>query len=92
MKTIYLKEQSETLLPSVATIGFFDGVHLGHCHIINKVVAMAREAGLLSTVVTFERHPRQVLCSDWHPQLLSLLHKSRLSPTTYYVLIKKIRQ
>lgn len=73
MKTINLKEQSETLPPSVATIGFFDGVHLGHCHIINKVVAMAREAGLLSTVVTFERHPRQVLCSDWHPQLLSSL-------------------
>ena len=57
----------------MATIGFFDGVHLGHRYIINEVVAMARRDGLASMVVTFERHPRQVLHSDWCPQLLSTL-------------------
>ena len=71
MKTIYLNEQAEKLPPCVATIGFFDGVHLGHCYIINKVIAIAHSNGLQSMVVTFERHPRQVICSDWHPQLLS---------------------
>lgn len=73
MKTIYLEKLTKSLEPCVATIGFFDGVHLGHRHIINKVVETARRENLLSTVVTFDRHPRQVLCPDWHPQLLSTL-------------------
>ena len=73
METIYLSRQAEASVPSVATIGFFDGVHLGHRYIINKVVTMARREGLASMVVTFEQHPRQVLHSDWCPQLLSTL-------------------
>lgn len=73
MKTIYLHNQSERPLPCVATIGFFDGVHLGHRYIINKVVETARREHLASAVITFARHPRQVLQSDWHPQLLSTL-------------------
>ena len=71
MKTIYLNELTGPLAPCVATIGFFDGVHLGHRHIIDKVVETARRQQLLSTVVTFARHPREVLCPDWHPQLIS---------------------
>lgn len=73
MKTIYLNEQTKQLSPCVATIGFFDGVHLGHRYLINKVATTARRERLASTVVTFARHPRQVLLSDWHPQLLSTL-------------------
>lgn len=73
MKTIYLSRQAEAPVPCVATIGFFDGVHLGHRYIIDKVVTMARSKGLASMVVTFEQHPRQVLHSDWCPQLLSTL-------------------
>ena len=71
MKTIYLNKQTEGLSPCVATIGFFDGVHLGHRHLINKMMTVARQENLPSTVITFERHPRQVLCPNWRPQLLS---------------------
>lgn len=77
MKTIVLQQLTEKLLPCVATIGFFDGVHLGHRHIIGKTVATARQEGLLSTLVTFERHPRQVLFPDWHPELLSSLEEKK---------------
>lgn len=73
MKTIILNKEAKRPAACVATIGFFDGVHLGHRYIINKVVTMARHEGLGSMVVTFERHPRQVLQSDWCPQLLSTL-------------------
>lgn len=73
METIYLSRQVEMSVPSVATIGFFDGVHLGHRYIIDKVVTKARREGQASMVVTFEQHPRQVLHSDWCPQLLSSL-------------------
>lgn len=61
--------------PCVATVGFFDGVHVGHCHLIGKMCDYARERGMETVVVTFERHPRQVLDSDWQPRLLSSLEE-----------------
>ena len=44
-------------LPRAVAIGTFDGVHLGH----RAVVRAAVDAGLRSTVVTFDPHPRTVL-------------------------------
>jgi riboflavin kinase / FMN adenylyltransferase len=43
------------------TIGVFDGVHLGHRHLISKLVNLARKQDLLSGVVTFSPHPRELL-------------------------------
>ena len=71
MKTIVFGEGITRLKPCVATIGFFDGVHLGHRHLIEAVRKEAEQQGLESTVVTFDRHPRQVVSTDFHPCLLS---------------------
>lgn len=57
----------------VATIGFFDGVHRGHRFLIKHVMDEARKAGLRSVVVTFDRHPRQVLQQEYQPELLTTL-------------------
>ena len=57
--------------PSVATIGFFDGVHRGHRYLIEQVCAVAAERGLASSVVTFPVHPRKVMQADYHPKLLT---------------------
>ena len=54
-----------------ATIGFFDGVHLGHQHLLSTLCRLAHERNLQSCVVTFSQHPRQVLCSNWTPTLLT---------------------
>jgi len=43
------------------TIGVFDGVHLGHRHLIAKLTELARQQGLASGVITFNRNPREVL-------------------------------
>ena len=43
------------------TIGVFDGVHLGHRHLIAKLTELARKQGLASGVITFSRHPQEVL-------------------------------
>lgn len=56
---------------SVATIGFFDGVHCGHRFLLDQVKSIAHELGLSSALVTFPIHPRRVLHADFQPQLLS---------------------
>ena len=63
--------QPQLLAPSVATIGFFDGVHLGHRYLINQVKLAASQNGWSSSIITFPVHPRQVIQSDYQPQLLS---------------------
>lgn len=59
----------------VAGIGFFDGVHLGHQSLINELKRSAAEAGISSAVVTFRRHPRSVLNSEYRPQLINLFNE-----------------
>lgn len=61
----------QPLPPTVATIGFFDGVHRGHRFLINQVKKAAVKDGLCSALVTFPVHPRQVMQSTYRPQLLS---------------------
>jgi riboflavin kinase / FMN adenylyltransferase len=46
---------------SVVTIGNFDGVHLGHRVLLEKLVARAKTVGGPSVVFTFDPHPVQVL-------------------------------
>jgi riboflavin kinase/FMN adenylyltransferase len=52
-----INPQGETLL----TIGVFDGVHAGHCYLLEKLQQRATEKNLLSGVVTFNPHPQSVL-------------------------------
>ena len=49
---------------AVVTTGFFDGVHLGHRHVLETLVSSARERGEEAIVVTFWPHPRAVLQQD----------------------------
>ncbi len=57
--------------PCVVTVGFFDGVHLGHQAVLARTVAAARERGIRSVAVTFDRHPREVLTPGNEPRLLT---------------------
>jgi riboflavin kinase/FMN adenylyltransferase len=49
---------------TIATIGMFDGVHLGHATLLDFLKEQARQRGLESAVVTFAQHPQAVL----HPE------------------------
>lgn len=75
MKTICLNQTVKSCPGSVATIGVFDGVHLGHQLVIGKVLETARQQGLASTVITFDRSPRQVLDPSFRPQMLTTLEE-----------------
>jgi riboflavin kinase/FMN adenylyltransferase len=46
---------------TVITIGTYDGLHLAHRQVINKVTSLAKEKGFRSFIVTFEPHPQEVL-------------------------------
>jgi riboflavin kinase/FMN adenylyltransferase len=61
--------------PSVVTIGFFDGVHLGHRSLISRTVDAARERGARSVAVTFDRHPREILTPGQEPRLLTTIER-----------------
>ena len=61
--------------PSVATVGFFDGVHLGHRSVFRRVVDEARHRGARSVAVTFDRHPREVLTPGHEPRLLTTVER-----------------
>ena len=64
---------------TVTTVGFFDGVHLGHRAVLGRTVAAARERGLRAVAVTFDRHPREILTPGKEPRLLTTVErKARL--------------
>jgi riboflavin kinase/FMN adenylyltransferase len=56
---------------TVVTIGFYDGVHLGHQAVIAEVRRRAALLGIPATVVTFDRHPAAVVRPESAPRLLT---------------------
>jgi len=53
------------------TVGVFDGVHIGHHHLLKSILARAHEIGASSAVVTFDPHPQRVIAPGSEPLLLT---------------------
>ncbi len=63
----------------IATIGNFDGMHIGHQAIVRAVVDRAREAQRPSALITFHPHPVSVVAPDRVPkQILTLAQKQEI--------------
>ena len=60
-------------LKTTITLGTFDGVHIGHRYILDKVISNAEKSEEQSAVITFDRHPSSVLKPGSTPQLLTTL-------------------
>lgn len=63
--------------PSVITIGTFDGVHLGHKKIIERLCEFGQNNQLNSLILTFFPHPRMVLNKDYNLKLLSTIEEKK---------------
>ena len=48
----------------VATIGNFDGVHIGHAELLRRAAARAKELGIPAAAVTFDPHPAELFSKD----------------------------
>ena len=57
--------------PCAITIGNFDGVHIGHQQILQRVIAVAREHGWKAAVLTFDPHPTKLVAPARAPRLLT---------------------
>lgn len=57
----------------ITTIGTFDGVHIGHKKILQRVVKLAEEQGYIPVVLTLFPHPRMVLQKDDSIKLLNTI-------------------
>jgi riboflavin kinase / FMN adenylyltransferase len=65
--------------PSAVTIGKFDGIHLGHRGVFAQLCERADAAGLVPTVVTFDRNPLSIVRPDHvPPALVSPAQKAEL--------------
>lgn len=56
---------------NVVTVGTFDGIHRGHQEVIREIVRRARSTGARSVLVTFDRHPLQVVRPEVAPAVLT---------------------
>ena len=61
----------------VMTVGSFDGIHLGHRSILDRVVAMAKEIDGTPALLTMQPHPREFFARDDAPNLLTSIEKKR---------------
>lgn len=70
---LLLDEDAISHASSAVTVGKFDGVHLGHRALLARTRALANEMGGEAGVITFDRHPLEILRPGSEPKCLSLL-------------------
>lgn len=87
------------LRPSAVTIGKFDGVHSGHAAVLADLVSRAEEHALHSVVVTFDRHPAELIRPGSAPvpvvsleQKLELLEQAGVEATAVLAFTERLSQ
>jgi len=77
VETIQGISQFKSSKPTIITIGTFDGVHIGHSKILERLINNAKNLDLQSAVLTFFPHPRMVLQKDADIKLLNTLEEKK---------------
>ena len=58
---------------TIVTLGTFDGVHLGHTAILDKICTIAKQENLESVLLTFFPHPRLIISNDSEIKMLNTM-------------------
>lgn len=67
---------------TIITIGMFDGIHVGHRHLLDRLSELAKELDMKQAVFSFTDHPLSIICPERAPKLLmSAEHKFGLLST-----------
>ncbi|GGD22046.1 bifunctional riboflavin kinase/FAD synthetase [Hyunsoonleella pacifica] len=85
-------EEYKSKVSTIVTIGTFDGVHVGHQKIVNRLITLGKKEDFKSVILTFFPHPRMVLQKDSNIKLINTIEeRSRILDTLGldYLLIKK---
>lgn len=77
VETIQGISEFKSSKPTIITIGTFDGVHIGHNKILERLINNAKQSDLNSAVLTFFPHPRMVLQKDADIKLLNTLEEKK---------------
>ncbi|MBU3189262.1 bifunctional riboflavin kinase/FAD synthetase [Clostridium bowmanii] len=69
---LIIKDNFKTKLkyPTYIALGSFDGLHLGHMHLINRTVELSEENNVKSMICTFKNHPLSVINKEICPKLI----------------------
>lgn len=86
--------------PTIVTIGTFDGVHLGHQKILDRLKELKHSTGLKTVVLTFDPHPRKVLFPEQKDlklltlvdEKLELLERYGVDVTVVYPFTRKFSE
>ncbi|MGC8588811.1 MAG: bifunctional riboflavin kinase/FAD synthetase [Hydrogenobaculum sp.] len=63
--------------PIALAVGNFDGVHLGHQHLLNTLILKAKEKNLIPSVLMFNPHPLEVLEKESAPCIISTVEERK---------------
>ena len=77
---------------TIATIGTFDGIHIGHQKILNSLVRFGKENSLKSVVITFDPHPRKIINKKNSIELINTIEEKKEKLKTLgidYLIIQK---
>ena len=77
---------------TIATIGTFDGIHIGHQKILNSLARFAKENSLKSVVITFDPHPRKIINKKNSIELINTIEEKKEKLKTLgidYLIIQK---
>ena len=77
---------------TIATIGTFDGIHIGHQKILNSLARFAKENSLKSVVITFDPHPRKIINKKNSIELINTIEEKKEKLKTLgidYLIVQK---
>ena len=72
-----IQDFPQTKKPIILTIGVFDGIHIGHKNVINKIKEQKDQFNGLSVLLTFNNHPINVLKNKLLVSSISTLEQKK---------------